>query len=139
MAREENGPTKAMVLAELATGDSISAVAKRHNINKGTVSRWNREAAAFVPTAPGAMVAVVAQPDATQKTRAREAVEGRLYDYMLSSIDTLAAQIRLFGNDEWLRKQPAGDLGNLHGIVADKTARLLAAFQRGIDAADTED
>ncbi len=31
MAREENGPTKAAVMAELATGDSISAVAKRRN------------------------------------------------------------------------------------------------------------
>jgi hypothetical protein len=133
MAREENGPTKAMVLAELATGDSISAVAKRHNINKGTVSRWNREVPTLVPTAP---VAVVAQPDATQKRR-REIGE-QLYDYMQTSVETLTAQLRLFGTVDWLQKQPAGELATLHGVVADKTARLLAAYQRGIESGDDE-
>ncbi len=129
MTREENGPTKATVIAELATGDSISAVAKRHQINKGTVSRWNREARMLVPTAP---VAANAQPDATQKRR-REIGE-QLYDYLEASITALTVQLRCFGDADWIKTQPAGELATLHGVIADKTVRLLAAYQRGGDA-----
>jgi transposase-like protein len=122
---------KASVLAEIATGESIRKASANHGVNPSTASRW----------AHAAPVATPLQSDATQKSarEMREMVEGRLYGYMLASIDTLEAQVRLFGDTEWLRRQPAGDLGQLHFVVADKTARLLAAYQRGIDAADAPD
>jgi transposase-like protein len=139
---------KASVLAEIATGESIRKASANHGVNPSTASRWAHEtpppapiAQPFEGTLIAAPVATPLQSDATQKSarEMREMVEGRLYGYMLASIDTLEAQVRLFGDTEWLRRQPAGDLGQLHFVVADKTARLLAAYQRGIDAADAPD
>lgn len=45
------------------------------------------------------------------------------------SLVTLTVQLEHFGNTEWLETQPAGELANLHGVINDKTIRLLAARQ----------
>lgn len=45
------------------------------------------------------------------------------------SLVTLTVQLEHFGNTDWLETQPAGELANLHGVINDKTIRLLAARQ----------
>lgn len=132
-------PTRAAVLAMLATGHSIRKTAKECGVGVATVSRWRDENPPPTPTAPAEMAVVVPSAgtvfheSGTQKRR-REIGE-QLYDYMQTSVETLTAQLRLFGDRDWLQKQPAGELGTLHGIVADKTVRLLAAYQRGEESA----
>jgi hypothetical protein len=133
---------RAAVLALLATGTSIRKAAKECGVGVATVSRWRDENPPPVPLASPDMAVIPAsdgtvfREDGTQKRR-REIGE-QLYDYMQTSVETLTAQLRLFGDRDWLAKQPAGELGTLHGIVADKTARLLAAYQRGIESSDEQ-
>lgn len=135
--------TRAAVLALLATGTSVRKAAKECGVGVATVSRWRDEHGTPVPvvspdtTVIVAPVGTVFHEDGTQKRR-REIGE-QLYDYMSISIETLTAQLRLFGDVNWLTKQPAGELGTLHGIVADKTARILAAYQRGLEAISDEE
>lgn len=129
---------RAAVLALLATGTSIRKAAKECDVGVATVSRWRDEDPPPVPVEPADVAMIVAsdgtvfRENGTQKRR-REIGE-QLYDYMSTSIEALTAQLRLFGDNDWLKKQPAGELGTLHGIVADKTARIVAAYQRGIEA-----
>lgn len=49
---------------------------------------------------------------------------------LTQSLVTLTIQMELFGDKDWLQNQPAGELAILHGVIADKTLRLLAAAQR---------
>lgn len=138
MTAMHDASKRADVLALLATGVSIRKAAKECGVGVATVSRWRDENPPPVPVAPAdvavipALDGTVFREDGTQKRR-REIGE-QLYDYMSTSIEALTAQLRLFGDHDWLAKQPAGELGTLHGIVADKTARIVAAYQRGIEA-----
>jgi fructose-specific phosphotransferase system IIC component len=106
--------TKAAVLAEILAGASVRGVAKRHGLSPGTVRGWRAQAGLHPP------------PVSPQK---RADLGEQLYGYLEDSLGALRAQLALFADPDWLKKQPAGDLAILHGIVADKTARLLAAIR----------
>jgi hypothetical protein len=56
---------------------------------------------------------------------------------LVQSLVTLTVQLEHFGNKEWLKTQPAGELANLHGVINDKTVRLLAAAQSAQQSAET--
>ena len=52
---------------------------------------------------------------------------------LTQSLVTLTVQLEQFGDKDWLATQSAGDLAILHGVIADKTLRLLAAAQRPVE------
>ena len=104
--------TKAAVMAALLAGQSITAVAKEYHIHKGTVHAWkNRLPAGDLPD---------------QK---RE-IGDLLIEYLRTNLTTLRVQAETFADKTWLKKQGASELGVLHGILADKTVRLLEAMSR---------
>jgi hypothetical protein len=129
VAQAYSAETKAAALADLATGASVNGTARKYGVDRSTVKRW-RDASG-----------IVAAPVPPQKQQAD--LGEQLYGYLEDSIGALRAQLAVFGDPDWLKKQSAADVAILHGVVADKTARLLAAVRPAdppdgaIDAAAT--
>lgn len=115
--REYTEETKGAVMAALLTGQSVSSVARQYQIPKGTVNGWKRQAGAV----------------ATQK----EGIGDALLGYVADAIATLRAQLRVCADENWLRRQPASEIAVLHGVLADKTIRLLEGIADS--AQDRED
>lgn len=109
--RDYDEQTRAAVMAALLAGQSVNSVAKEYKIPKGTVSGWKDKALGVV----------------TEATQKRDEIGGKLYAYLLASLDALKAQSIVFADPAWLRKQPANELAVLHGVLTDKAIRLLEA------------
>jgi transposase-like protein len=115
MSNKYSDETRAAVLAALLTGQSVSAVAKEYKIPTGTVKSWkSRE-----------ITNADAVPVATQK---KEQIGELLLSYLHQNLETLRQQAKVFGDEDWLKKQHASDAAVLHGVMADKTIRLLEAL-----------
>ena len=104
-------------MAALLTGQSVGAIADQYHLPRGTVSSWKNRATGLQSVADVA-------DTATQK---RE-IGNLVLEYLRANLETLHNQVRLFGNEEWLRQQPAGEVAVLHGILTDKAIRLLEAL-----------
>ena len=113
--------TKAAVMAALLEGQSVNQVAKDFDIPKGTVSGWKRKSTDGVA------------PLTTQK---RERIGELLFSYLATALETLEAQARMFKDEDWLKKQNAADVAVLHGVVTDKSIRLLEALAASQEAPD---
>ncbi|MEM9773322.1 MAG: hypothetical protein AAF902_01995 [Chloroflexota bacterium] len=104
--------TKAAVMAALLEGQSVGKVAKDYKIPEGTVSAWKyRQGTA---------------KNAVQKNT--EQIGELLLGYLNENLITLKAQSKFFRQEEWLRKQHAADAAVLHGVLTDKSIRLLEAL-----------
>jgi len=103
--------TKAAVLAALLAGQSINSVAKEYKIPKGTVSAWKNRGVA---------------KKATQKKV--DDIGALLISYLQTNLKTLQKQAEFFSDEAWLRKQTASDAAVLHGVMTDKSVRLLEAL-----------
>lgn len=116
--REYNPEQKAAVMAALMAGQSVSSVAQEYKIPRGTVASWRRNADAAY------------EVDQTQKGE----IGDLLLKYLQASLVSLEAQVKLFGDREWLSKQDASELAVLHGVQTDKAIRLMEAFGRSDDS-----
>lgn len=116
MATEYSRETQAAVMAALLTGQSIPSVAKEYNVPRGTVYGWRRRI--------GEVAQESAAPDATQKGE----IGGLLLGYLTAALKTLKVQVEFFSDKQWLGKQDASEVAVLHGVLADKTIRLLEAL-----------
>jgi transposase-like protein len=110
--RNYSEETKAAAMAALLTGQSISEVAKEYEIPVGTVKGWRSKAGSD-------------QPVPTQK---KAKVGDLLVEYLETSLATLRVQSQKFGDADWIEKQPASEMAVLHGVMADKTIRILEAL-----------
>lgn len=127
MTKSYSDETKAAVLAALLEGQAVGKVAKDYKIPVGTVKSWKSR------TVNGDSVATVA-------TEKKSEIGDLLYEYLKVSLRALKSQAELFGDKEWLKKQPASDTAVLHGIQTDKAIRLLEAFGKSDDSdTDAED
>jgi transposase-like protein len=117
MSRNEyDTETKAAVLAALLDGQAVSAVVDKWNIPEGTIKAWKSRLAN-------------PNPVATQK---KEQIGNLLVDYLTANLETLRIQAEeTFRDPEWLKQQNAADVAVLHGVIADKTVRLLEALAPG--------
>lgn len=106
--------TKAAVMAALLAGQSIPQVAKEYNIPKGTLSDWRK------------LARTTARNDPTQKDGTT--IDVMLRDYVNENLTTLREQAKFFRDTSWLSKQEASSLAVLHGVLADKSIRLLEVF-----------
>ena len=112
MARQYDNDTKAAVMAALMTGQSISSVAKQWNIPKGTVSGWNKQKHGVV----------------SKSTQKKEEIGRLLITYLHTNLNTLNKQSEVFADVDWLKQQAASELAVLHGVIADKSIRLLESL-----------
>lgn len=108
---------KAAVMAALLTGQSVGSIAEQYHLPPGTVSSWKTRASGVQSVADVAEVA-------NQKREIGDLV----LTYLKANLQTLHNQVRLFGDQEWLRQQPAGEVAVLHGVLTDKAIRLLEAL-----------
>lgn len=104
---------KAGAMAALLAGQSVSTVAKDYKIPRGTVGRWSSE------------LRRTAKHFDTEK---KEAIGELLMDYLRENLVTLREQAVIFRDPEWVEQQDASEMAVLHGVLADKTIRLLEAL-----------
>ena len=121
MARTDYAPeTKAAVMAALLEGQSVSSVASRYSIPKGTVSGWKEKAK------KQARSRGVAE-DATQK-RDGASIGDLLLELLEKNVRSLIAISELATDPEWLRKQGAAEIATLFGVKHDKAVRMIEAM-----------
>jgi transposase-like protein len=104
--------TKAAVMAALLEGQSVSLVAKEYKIPQSTVSNWKAQS----------------QFKDIIGDKKKERLGDLLLNYLQTNLNTLTAQSEVFADAVWLKSQTASELAVLHGVIADKTIRLLEAF-----------
>jgi hypothetical protein len=106
---------KAAVMAALLEGQSVNSVAREYNIPKSTISRWKNSDVPF---------------DGTQKNE----IGGLILDFLSETLTTLKVQAVQFRDPSWMKKQPASEMGVLHGIESDKAFRMIEMLSKVNDA-----
>lgn len=109
MAKQYEPEVRAEVMAALLAGQGVSAVSREYNIPSSTVSRWKRKA--------------------REEAGRSDDVGELLLGYLRENLETLTAQARHFRDPAWMKRWPAEQMAVLHGIVCDKTVRLLEALE----------
>lgn len=110
--RSYSEETKAAVMAALLEGQSLNYVAKEYNIPKSTVANWSAEL----------------NREGVVPNQKKEEIGNLLVSYIALSLKTLQRQVKKFADEKWLEKQSASEVAVLHGVIADKTIRLLEAL-----------
>jgi len=110
-------------MAALLTGQTVAQVATTYHLDKSVVSRWRRKI----------------DPEQLQRvaTEKGETLEWLLLDYVQTNLRTLKAQSIEAGRAQYVQKQSASELAVLHGVLADKTVRILAALEPIEEVAET--
>ncbi len=106
---------KSEVLAAILTGSSLLSVAEETGIPYSTIQRWS-------VTEPRKLGIVEHVEDE------KEELGALVTEYIRESLRTLTVQARQFASPDWLQKQSANDVAILHGVMADKTIRVLSAI-----------
>ncbi|HPL81511.1 MAG TPA: helix-turn-helix domain-containing protein [Anaerolineaceae bacterium] len=117
MAKYSN-ETKAAVIAALLEGQSQSFVSQEYNVPRSTIQGWKR-----------AYDERGAENSVTKKD-----VGTLILEYLETNLATLKAQAEFFKDESWLRKQDAASVATLHGVMTDKSVRLLEAMERNADS-----
>jgi transposase-like protein len=116
--RDYDAATKSACLAALLAGQGTTEVAKAYKVPEGTVKSWR----ARMKDATGASTF------ASVASEKREQIGELLIDYLHANLSTLRAQLIVFGDPAWLKLQNAADVAVLHGVMTDKSIRLLEAL-----------
>lgn len=106
---------KAAVMAALLAGQAVGEIAKQYTVPESTIRSWKSR------QQNGESVAVVA-------TEKKEFVGDLLVEYLVEALKTLRIQAEFFRDKTWLKSQGASEVAVLHGVVSDKTIRLLEAI-----------
>ena len=110
--RSYSEETKAAVMAALLEGQSLNYVAKQYKIPKSTIANWSAEL----------------NRDGMVPDQKKEEIGDLLICYVALSLKTLQRQVKKFADEKWLEQQSASEVAVLHGVIADKTIRLLEAL-----------
>lgn len=106
--------TKAAVLAALLTGEAYRAVSERFDVPVATLQYWHQQ--------------TVPKPYDAIGTEKKDELGELVTEYVRESLRTLRVQAEQFAGREWLAKQNAADAAILHGVLADKTIRVIQAI-----------
>lgn len=115
MARPIDPSVKAAAMADLATGSGVREVSRKYGVSTGAASSLMAEARGTVQAS-------------SVRTEKRRDIGERVLGYLEESLETLTAQVRLARDPNWVHRQTANDLAIFHGVLADKTTRILAAL-----------
>lgn len=108
--------TRAAVLAALLTGQAVPEVARTYHIDPKTVKEWYE--------------ASTREPVPVQK---RPEIGELVAGYLRENLITLTEQAKVFRDAHWLNRQHASEVAVLHGVLADKSYRILEALQMAHD------
>lgn len=116
--------TKAQVIAKILLGHSVSQIAEDHGIPYSTVATWKAKAL---------NVDVETQQISIQKKENDEDIKSRISSkllvYLEANIDAAIAQLKVFSDPNWIREQSAQEMAILHGVMSDKSVRMIQAFK----------
>jgi len=100
---------RARVLADLAAGESVSAVARTHGLTRATVLKWR----------------ALSTP---QQQPLDPDFRALVLHYLQESLEAGERILGQTRDPQWLGRQNAGDLAVFMGVAFDKAARILAAL-----------
>lgn len=110
---------KAAALADL-TLMGPAAVAAKYKLNVKTVGVWKvRE----LPASQAITTELVVQK--------KHRITALMLEYLEANLNALTAQAYVAADPTYINRQPANELAILHGVLADKSVRLVEAFQAG--------
>lgn len=114
--RAHKEDVKGQVVAALLTGHSVTETAKLLELPHSSVSdiRSRLTDEQFVEL----------------RRKKGERVEELVYTYLVKGLEGLLVQVAVASDEEYLRKQPAGELATLMGVLSDKLLRILDAAER---------
>ena len=109
--KKHSDDTKAKVVAALLAGCGVVEIAREMNLPHQSVTNYKNG----IPE------------DKLGEIRRKkgERIDDLVYDYLVQNLETLRAQSRIVSDESYINKQPAGEMATLHGVIADKTVRLL--------------
>lgn len=110
---------KSAVMAALLAGQSISQVAAEYKMPEATIKTWKRRKVCGFSKA--SEISEIETPK-------KQEIGDLLISYLRTNLTTLQKQSEVFQDADWLKKQSASELAVLHGVIADKTIRLLEAL-----------
>ena len=119
---------KAAAMADLVLL-SPSAVAAKHGIKRATIYKWIEREKPLLG------------PELSTVVELKKARIGALaLEYLEANLNAQIAQAYVTSDPTYINRQPAGELAILHGVLADKSLRLLEALQPrdGEPANDTD-
>jgi transposase-like protein len=105
---------KAVCLAAVLAGQSLSEVARRHQVNKGTVSRW---------------LAEVRPPRVQQPVIDADRLAERIFALIDKHIEAIQAQITAASAPQWVSRQTGAELAALLREEQNGLIRLLAGLR----------
>jgi hypothetical protein len=99
---------------------SSGAVAAKYGLKAATVRQWkSRELPALMDV------------DVALVTRKKQRVGVLMLEYLEANLNALVAQSYVAADPNYIARQPANELAILHGVLADKSVRLVEALQSG--------
>jgi hypothetical protein len=105
---------KSAAMADLAAGMPVMQVSELHNVNYKTVFRWAQE----LPMA-------IRQSESYENKKER--IGELIIDLLETNLIVAKTIITTVANDEeWIKRQSAGEIGILYGIITDKTATIAS-------------
>lgn len=107
---------KAQVMAALLAGQGVAEVARDYRLSESTVREWRN--------------GMDSEEFAIVRAKKGECLEELLFGYLAANLTALRKQVEIASTEDYVRKQPAGELAVLHGVMADKGIRLLEAISR---------
>ena len=110
---------KAAAMADLLLL-SPATVAAKYGLKPATVRQWkSRELPEQTPI------------DVTVVALKKQHIGALMLEYLEASLNALTAQAYVASDPEYINRQPASELAILHGVIADKSVRLVEALQHG--------
>ncbi len=99
---------------------SPSAVAAKHGIKRATIYKWLERDKPLVD------VNGVVLSNIVELKKAR--IGALAMEYLEANFNAQIAQAYVTSDPNYINRQPAGELAILHGVLADKSIRLLEAL-----------
>lgn len=122
--RKYSDETKAAAMAALLEGQAVTYVAKEYKIPQTTVQTWKK---------------LIIDGKITSDTLQKKEIGTLLLEYLETNIEALQVQASFTKKEDWLNKQSAESLAVLHGVMMDKTIRLLEAMSKVSNATNSRD
>lgn len=127
MATRIDKAVKNKGIGMLMQGHSETKVAASLGIARTTVQRWKKSIPKMLMQGPD-----------MEGLDYAEQVGKNLFEMILAMQQAVLRQLEVMGDPTWLRKQSAGELAALHGVIHDKIVRLCevaATAEEQINAA----
>jgi transposase-like protein len=104
---------RARVLAALLLGSGVMEISRELDLPESSVRNYKRT--------------LTSEQLAEVNARKGQRLDDLVFDYLQENLTTLRAQSKLLRDESYVTQQPAGEMATLHGVMADKTVRLLEA------------